>query len=363
MAELKDIFNRYSVEVPDVSVGEYEKDVLSQHLDPLFTDLGRHLSTFLPTPPPSASSSSSLNIREFEADLSSSALFATSSSPSALRVMTRDTFTSFLLSTDNPTCLEPRPGFDLSLPTHGHEFAHHSQPNVTTYHRLSETSHDMTQPLSDYYISSSHNTYLVGHQLYGESTVEGYIRAFLGGCRSVECTLFYPSRHLTLTPYITVDIFDTDTGPQIFHGKTLTSKVPLREVCETIMTYGFVASQYPLIISAEIHCGLVGQSQLVQIMKDVFGDRLVRRDENGAIVGQPSEHCASTEGTPIMLTTSMMEKLPSPEELKGRILVKVGESSLLLYLLTAVQRLGQKSLYGRSQRSTASEPLLFDFEW
>ena len=72
--------------------------------------------------------------------------------------MSLDAFTSFLLSSDNSAFSE----------------------------QDGQVWQDMTRPLSDYFISSSHNTYLVGHQLVGVSTIEGYIRALLHSCRSVE---------------------------------------------------------------------------------------------------------------------------------------------------------------------------------
>ena len=73
-------------------------------------------------------------------------------------------FTTFLLSADNSP--------------------------FTDYH--GKIYQDMTRPISEYYISSSHNTYLVGHQLVGVSTIEGYIRALLQSCRSVESECHHP---------------------------------------------------------------------------------------------------------------------------------------------------------------------------
>jgi hypothetical protein len=208
----------------------------------------------------------------------------------------------------------------------------------------SDTSH----PLSHYFISSSHSTYLSGNQLWSKSSQTAYKDVLKRGCRCVEIDIWdgdspssseaedggksadrdvgklsgmlkkklgrlrrrsnadeaVPAESPTGEDHPMPVPWRTTSGraePEVYHGYTATKRMPFRKVCEVVRDYAFRTSDLPVIVSLEVHCSLSQQEIVVELMNDYWGSYLVRRPDD------------FSDSTP----------LPTLDSLKKKILVKV----------------------------------------
>ena len=184
----------------------------------------------------------------------------------------------------------------------------------------------LNEPYINYFISSSHNTYLCGNQVCSDATVEMYRKVLLLGCRSVELDVYlnndnshgnnnqnynYNHLHSASTSHLEKStsesvIASTDhlavpkdftkcndnisTGSRssrisetisdndlyITHGGFPTGKILFIDVIKCLKQYAFVSSDLPVCVSLQNQVkNPLGHAKIAEILERILGEQLI----------------------------------------------------------------------------------------
>ncbi|KAH6901466.1 phospholipase C [Coprinopsis sp. MPI-PUGE-AT-0042] len=164
---------------------------------------------------------------------------------------------------------------------------------------------DPSFPFTDYFISSSHNTYLLAAQILGKSSAEAYTHVLSRGARCVEIDV-WPSSSGPIPVYHFAKVcktigayIDNTYGPYMPRGSTysksyqpayLPPSIP-DPTAQTIhphlqTTDSDQITDFPVFISLECHVPVDKQSELVRIMREanVDDDKVSPKDLRGRVL-------------------------------------------------------------------------------
>ena len=128
---------------------------------------------------------------------------------------------------------------------------------LTVYDRkLLNKDLDLDRPINEYFIKSSHNTYLTDNQLTGQSSTKMYSTSLLYNFRLVE-----------------LDCYNGEGDNIIItHGYTLVSDLNLEDILYELKETAFINSDLPVILSIENHLDERHQLIMVKQLKEILVD-------------------------------------------------------------------------------------------